>query len=118
MSPLPSTVSQAAQRAFKHLGKPYEELAHSLKNTDELQNCLNNHQNVFSEDKNLGLISQVLEQREMKQIAALRETYVAISLEDIARRVCGSKTGNTLEEDVERIQQLILRMVISLSILR
>lgn len=109
MSPIPSTVSQAAVRAFKHLSKPYEELALSLKNADALQSCFQTHNNVYAEDKNLGLISQVLERQEMKRIAALRDTYVAISLDDVAHKVCGSK--HTLPEDVQRMENLILRMV-------
>lgn len=109
MSPIPSTVSQAAQRAFKHLSRPYEELAVSLRKVDALQSCLQTHNNVFTEDKNLGLISQVLEQQEMKRIAALRETYVAISLDDVAYKVCGSQF--VLPEDVQRMENLILRMV-------
>ena len=108
ISPIPSTVSHAVGRTFKYLARPYEELAHSLKNSDALQNCLQIHNTVYTEDKNLGLITQVLEEQEMQQIAALRETYVAISLEDVAKKVCGSKATS---EDVSRIENLILRMV-------
>ena len=102
-------MSQAVGRTFKYLARPYEELAQSLKNPDTLQNCLETHNKVYTEDKNLGLITQVLEQQEMKRIVALRETYVTISLEDVARNVCGSKA--TLSEDVSRMENLILRMV-------
>lgn len=109
MSQIPSTVSQAAQRAFKLLSKPYEELALSLRNADALQNCLQTYNSIYTEDKNLGLVSQVLEQQEMKRIAALRDTYVAISLDDVAHKVCGSKS--VLLEDVQRMENLILRMV-------
>jgi len=109
MSPIPSTVSQAAVRAFKHLSKPYEELALSLKNADALQSCFQTHNNVYAEDKNLGLISLVLERQEMKRIAALRDTYVAISLDDVAHKISGSKP--TSSEDVQHIENLILRMV-------
>ena len=102
-------MSQAVGRTFKYLARPYEELARSLKNPDALQNCLQTHNKVYTDDKNLGLITQVLEQQEMQRIVALRETYVAISLEDVARNVCGSKT--TVSEDVSRMENLILRMV-------
>ena len=102
-------MSQAVGRTFKYLARPYEELAQSLKNPDALQNCLQIHNKVYTEDKNLGLLTQVLEQREMKRIIALKETYVAISLEDVARNVCSSKAP--LSEDVARMENLILRMV-------
>jgi hypothetical protein len=102
-------VSQAVGRTFKYLARPYEELARSLKNPDALQNCLQIHNKVYTEDKNLGLITQVLEQQEMQRIVALRDTYVAISLENVAWNVCGSKA--TLSEDVLRMENLILRLV-------
>lgn len=102
-------MSQAVGRTFKYLARPYEELAQSLKSSDALQNCLQIHNKVYTEDKNLGLITQVLEQQEMKRILALRETYVAISLEDVARKVCSSKEN--FSEDVSRMENLILRMV-------
>jgi hypothetical protein len=44
----------------------------------------------------------------MKRIAALRRAYVAIPLDDVAQKVCGSKTS---PEDVRRMESLILRMV-------
>ena len=109
-SSIPHTVSQAAARAFKYLSKPYEELAQSLKNADNVQECLRTNENVFAEDKNLGLISHVLERREMRQIAALKETYIAISLEDIAEKVFAPKSPNPRQQDVQRVESLIVRM--------
>jgi COP9 signalosome complex subunit 3 len=107
---MPSTVSQAAARAFKHLARPYEEFAQALRKPDTVQDCLRTHEAVFAEDKNLGLVFQVLERQEMRQIAALKETYVTISLEDIAAKLCGSKLDIS-PHDVQRMESLILRMV-------
>ena len=111
MSPIPSTVSQAAARAFKLLARPYEELAQSLKVPDAIQNCLQTHNSVFTEDKNLGLISQAVKQQEMTRIAALGETYLAISVEDVARKLYGSKSAEELAEDLPRLEYLVLQMV-------
>jgi hypothetical protein len=113
MSPLPATVSASATRSFKHLARPYEDFAQSIGNQNNLLECLKTHEAVFGEDKNLGLISQTMERMEMRRIAALKETYLAISLEDVARKVSGSKQDGTLSsDDVRRVESLIVRMVI------
>jgi hypothetical protein len=118
ISAIPSTVSQAAARAYKHLARPYEELAQSLQNPDAVHDCLQAHHAIFAEDKNLGLIYQALERHEIQRILALREIYVAISLEDVARKVYGPKSNDSLPEDVQRIECLIVRMVTVSSDLR
>jgi hypothetical protein len=112
MSPIPATTSSAAARAFKSLARAYEEFAQSLGKRITIDVCLRTHEAVFSHDKNLGLISQTVERMEMRRIAALRETYIAISLEDVARQVSGSKANDTLPPDeIQRVEGLILRMV-------
>jgi hypothetical protein len=98
-------------RAFKLLARPYEELAQSLKVPDAIHNCLQTHNSVFTEDKNLGLISQAVKQQEMTRIAALGETYLAISVEDVARKLYGSKSVEELAEDLPRLEYLVLQMV-------
>ena len=59
----------------------------------------------------MGLIHRVLEHWEMRKIVALRETYVAISLREVVVKVSPSKTTQPSDEDVSRIENLILRMV-------
>jgi hypothetical protein len=108
---IPSTASQPAARAYKHLARPYEELAQSLQNPDAIHDCLRTHDAIFTEDKNLGLVIQALERREMQRIVALKEIYVAISLEDVARKVYNLKSNDPFPEDVQRIESLIVRMV-------
>jgi len=109
-TPIPSLVSTPAVRAYKYLTKPYEELARSLGNPDALQQCLQRNQGVYVEDKNVGLINQVLERQEMRSIAALQDTFVAISLEEVAKRVCYPQATPTAE-DIQRMENLIVRMV-------
>jgi len=112
MSPILATTSSAATRAFKSLARAYEEFAQSLGKRITLDECLRAHEAVFSYDKNLGLISQTVERMEMRQIAALRDTYLAISLEDVARQVSGSRANGTPSPDeIQRVEGLILRMV-------
>ena len=112
-SPIPPIVSQAATRAFKCLAKPYEDFALAIKDPEALNQCLQNNEAVFTADKTRGLVNLVLEESEMRQIAALKDTYVAISLEDVARQVCNVKSEKTSTEDVQRMERLILRMVSS-----
>ena len=111
MSRIPSNVSQPAARAFKHLARPYEELGQAIKDPDDVQEVLRIHSDVFTEDKNLGLISQAIKQQEMRRVAALGETYLAISIEDVARKIYGSKSTESLADDVQRLEHLVLQMV-------
>lgn len=110
MSSIPSTVSQACARAFKHLARPYEEFARSLKTPDTAMEILRTHESVFVDDKNMGLVVQVMDRLEMRRIEALKETYVTISLEDVARKV-GPKDQIPTADDISRMESLILRMV-------
>ena len=108
----PATVSISANRAFKYLARPYEEFALCVGKSSALLDCLRTHEAVFIEDKNLGLILQTMERMEMRQITALKETYLAISLEDVARKVLGSRANSTpTPDDIQRVEGLILRMV-------
>ena len=110
---MPSTVSQACGRAFKHLARPYEDFAHSLKNPAAAMERLRSHEKDFVEDKNMGLVMQVMERLEMRRIADLKETYITISLVDVAKKI-GPKDRVPSPEDVSRMESLILRMVLPL----
>ena len=78
-----------------------------------MQASLRTHELVFSEDKNLGLISYAMKQHEMTRIAALGETYLVISVADVACKLYGSKSPDVLAEAVQRLEHLVLQMVIA-----
>jgi hypothetical protein len=60
----------------------------------------------------MGLIQIAWENMEKAHIISLKETYVAISLEDVARKIYGPKlNGGPLHDSVFRIEKLILEMV-------
>lgn len=60
----------------------------------------------------MGLIQLAWENMEKAHIIALKETYVAISLKDVARKIYGPKLdGAPLNDSVSRIEKLILEMV-------
>jgi hypothetical protein len=111
MHQIPSTVSQAAARTFKYLARPYQEFAEALQHPNGPIECLRQHEQVFAEDANMSLIHRALEHWEMRKIANLRETYVAISLQEVAAKVNSSKSDPPSDEEVSRIESLILQMV-------
>jgi hypothetical protein len=112
MTSIPATVSQPAARAFKHLARAYDELAQAVKIHDNLVECYKTHESAFSMDKNLGLVAVTLERLEMRRIAQLKETYVAISLEDVVRKVTGANRDTSPGQDeIKRVESLVVRMV-------
>ena len=104
-------MSQPCVRSFKHLCSAYTELGRSFKSAEAFQNCLHTHRETFEKDKNIGLIYIAWEHVEKARIIALRETYVAISLEDVAKKVYGLKAEESLVDLVSRVEMLILEMV-------
>src|SRR5271163_495623 len=105
---IPPTVSQPVARTFKYLARPYVELAESLSKDESLLQCVGAHDDEYVQDRNRGLVQQVLARREMMKISKLQDTYVAISLEDVARKVC---LNDPSPEDIQRMENLIVRMV-------
>jgi hypothetical protein len=73
------------------------------------------NENSFLEDRNMGLVGQVMDRVEMRRIAELRETYVTISLEDVVRKIAVKEKNQMVvgvtDDDVVRMESLILRMV-------
>ena len=62
----------------------------------------------------MGLIQIAWEYMEKAHIISLKETYVAISLEDVARKIYGPKMEGSVTDSVFRIEKLILEMVLHL----
>lgn len=62
----------------------------------------------------MGLVQLAWDYVEKARIIALKETYLAISLEDVARKVYGVKAGESLVDLVLRVEKLILEMVSTL----
>jgi hypothetical protein len=61
---------------------------------------------------NMGLVMQVMDRMEMRRIMNLKETYISISVEEVVRKI-GLRGSQEIvrQEDVERVEGLILRMV-------
>ncbi|XP_074311257.1 COP9 signalosome complex subunit 3 [Silene latifolia] len=85
----PKYTSSVAQRSLKNFTQAYLELATSYSNGDiaELQNHVEVNKLKFESDNNLGLVKQVVSSIYKRNIQRLTQTYITLSLEDIANTV-------------------------------
>ncbi|CAI8594015.1 unnamed protein product [Vicia faba] len=87
---LPKYCSQLAQRNLKvFCQSPYMEIAHaySTGKVADLEAFLNAHADKFESENNLGLAKQVVSSMYKRNIQRLTQTYLTLSLEDIANTV-------------------------------
>ncbi|XP_060672523.1 COP9 signalosome complex subunit 3 isoform X2 [Ziziphus jujuba] len=86
---LPKYTSSVAQRNLKNFCQPYIELANSYGTgkITELQTYVQTNKEKFESDNNLGLVEQVLASMYKRNIQRLTQTYLTLSLEDIANTV-------------------------------
>ncbi|KAL5991110.1 COP9 signalosome complex subunit 3 [Asimina triloba] len=85
----PKYTSSVAQRNLKNYAQPYIELANSYSTgkMSELESCLETNMEKFKNDNNLGLVKQVLSSLYKRNIQRLTQTYLTLSLQDIANTV-------------------------------
>ncbi|KAF9457673.1 hypothetical protein BDZ94DRAFT_1338265 [Collybia nuda] len=89
-------------RLFKN--SPYSLLVNAYPhNKEHLQEVLEKERNLFSTEKNIGLVTQAIERAPRWALKKLTATYVTLGLSDIARAI-----GITEEEEV---RALILSMI-------
>ncbi|RZC70037.1 hypothetical protein C5167_033156 [Papaver somniferum] len=101
----PKYASSAAQRSLKHFSQPYLDLATSYGTGKiaELESCVATHREKFESDTNLGLVNQVVTSLYKRNIQRLTQTYLTLSLQDIANTV----QLNTPKEAEMRVLQMI-----------
>ncbi|KAK1410046.1 hypothetical protein QVD17_36587 [Tagetes erecta] len=82
----PKYTSSVAQRNLKHLCQPYVELANSYTygNISKLEEYVQTNQDKFENGNNLGLVKQVVSSMYKRNIQRLTQTYLTLSLQDIA----------------------------------
>ncbi|XP_022895068.1 COP9 signalosome complex subunit 3 [Olea europaea var. sylvestris] len=85
----PKYTSSVAQRNLKNFSQPYLELANSYGagKISELELCVQAHNEKFEFDRNLGLVKQVVLCMYKRNIQRLTQTYLTLSLQDIANTV-------------------------------
>ncbi|GAV64306.1 PCI domain-containing protein [Cephalotus follicularis] len=86
---LPKYASSVAQRNLKNFCQAYIDLASSYNtgNIAELETYVQNFREKFESDNNLGLVKQVTSSMYKRNIQRLTQTYLTLSLQDIANTV-------------------------------
>ena len=76
-------------RHIKRLSLPYQDLgtAYATNSCDEVQAVMIKHNEVFRRESNFGLVKQVLKSLYKKNIQRLTNTFLTLSLTDVAARV-------------------------------
>ncbi|KAG8634931.1 COP9 signalosome complex subunit 3 [Manihot esculenta] len=86
---LPKYASSAAQRNLRNFCQPYIELVNSYTTGKiaELETYVQTNREMFGSDNNLGLVKQVVSSMYKRNIQILTQTYLTLSLQDIANTV-------------------------------
>lgn len=101
-SPLPKYTNSSLLRAFRNT--PYNSFIQAYPSQgDALRALVEKERNLFSNERNLGLITQALQRGPRWQVKKLTATYVTLSFAEIGRQV-----GIASEDDV---RDLVLSMV-------
>jgi len=90
---------------LKSFIQPYQEFANafSTHNTDELHKIAQTHADYFNKDHNFGLVKQCIQSLYRRNIQQLTQTYLTLSLSDIAETVKLTSA--------KRAEMSILRMI-------
>jgi COP9 signalosome complex subunit 3 len=113
MPTLPKSTSGATIRIFKSLAKPYEAFASAFKAGDipSFRQEIELTREVFAQDGNTGLATQCIHAFRRMQIVALRDTYVTLSVAEIAQKNFDVSRAPGDPEGVEDTERVILGMV-------
>ncbi|KAK9925475.1 hypothetical protein M0R45_033799 [Rubus argutus] len=86
---LPKYTASVAQRNLKNFCQPYIELANSYSTGKiaEFETIAQKHREKFDNDNNLGLVKQAISSMYKRNIQRLTQTYLTLSLQDIANSV-------------------------------
>ncbi|KAA8530124.1 hypothetical protein F0562_004833 [Nyssa sinensis] len=101
----PKYTSSAAQRNLKNFSQPYIELANSYSTgiISELEAYVQTNREKFETDNNLGLVKQVVSSMYKRNIQRLTQTYLTLSLQDIASTV---QLNNPKEAEMHVLQMI------------
>lgn len=92
---IPKYSSQVIGRLMKPLSHAYHDLAaaYETSQSDEVRNVMNKYREVYSRDTNMGLVKQVAASLYKKNIQRLTQTFLTLSLADVANKVHLSGPG-------------------------
>ncbi|XP_038886130.1 COP9 signalosome complex subunit 3 [Benincasa hispida] len=102
---LPKYTSSVAQRNLKNFCQPYIELANSYGtgNVEELDTVFQTNREKYESDNNLGLVKQAVSSMYKRNIQRLTQTYLTLSLQDIASTV---KLNSPKEAEMHVLQMI------------
>eukprot|EP00029_Vermamoeba_vermiformis_P013039 TRINITY_DN7975_c0_g1_i1.p1 TRINITY_DN7975_c0_g1~~TRINITY_DN7975_c0_g1_i1.p1 ORF type:complete len:476 (+),score=162.47 TRINITY_DN7975_c0_g1_i1:89-1429(+) len=102
---LPRYTSSGLQRHFRHACAPYEELATSFQTRSlaDVNKCIEQNREAYVKDGNWGLVKQATKALIRKNIQRLTQTYLTLSLQDIA--------DNVKLKNKEEAEKILLRMI-------
>ncbi|RUS34350.1 hypothetical protein BC938DRAFT_481060 [Jimgerdemannia flammicorona] len=106
--PLPKYTTQVVLRVFKNNCGGYLEFAQAFEslNVTRVKNEFAKVADMFTKDKNLGLARQVLQALYCRNIQQLTQTYMTLSLADIAKQV-GLEGPRAVHEAEELVVQMV-----------
>lgn len=86
---LPRYTSQVVNRYIKPSSQQYQELANAyqMSSCEVVLNVINKHRQHFANDRNMGLVKQVLNCLYKRNIQNLTNTFITLSLSDVASRI-------------------------------
>ncbi|XP_060186873.1 COP9 signalosome complex subunit 3-like [Lycium barbarum] len=101
----PKYTSSVAQRNLKNFSLPYLELANSYGNgkISEFETFVQANTEKFESDNNLGVVKQVVSSMYKRNIQRLTQTYLTLSLQDIANTV---QLSNSKEAEMHVLQMI------------
>lgn len=87
--PFPKYTPAVVLRNLKSCVQDYLDLAnlYATRNIADVKRCITTHEDVFKSDNNLGLAKQVIASLYKRNIQRLTQTYLTLSLQDIADTV-------------------------------
>ncbi|KAF9008215.1 hypothetical protein BDQ17DRAFT_1349559 [Cyathus striatus] len=112
-NPLPKPTHPLLPRLLKQT--PYAALISAYPSYPVLQSLLQQHHQLFAQEKNLGLVKKVVDLAKVWSVKKLTGTYVTLGLEEIGRVVVGEGEGVEGEGQEamgeEEVRELILSMI-------
>ncbi|KAJ9156516.1 COP9 signalosome complex subunit 3 [Pleurostoma richardsiae] len=109
---LPSYTAASARKSYEVVGKPYASLAAHFESLDAvaLKQEAEAQHSLWQDERNLGLVLEVLGAHQKWQIISLRDVYAKVSLADLRERTCSAETGQPLAADAE-VEALVAGMI-------
>ncbi|KAG8158423.1 hypothetical protein KVR01_011545 [Diaporthe batatas] len=106
---VPATTGSTASKTCELTGKPYLSIAAHFDTMDatSLKTEVETNSGVWANDRNTGLVQEVLAAHQKWQIIDLRRIYSKVSLADLRQKTCSAETGDVLpsDNDVEALVQ-------------